>query len=139
MNYPKSISSQYLVSFKLFLSVNTSASHLMSLFTLFLVILFSGLSDEMSALRFCGILTRQVINQQRSNVLKNPVFVPASLRLYEKFEASNQIQQIRTHKNFGHEPVAEAKMSRYWHVFLGIVFLGCTFNWKGLVCFIFTH
>jgi hypothetical protein len=82
----------------------------------------------MSSLRFCGVLVRHALNTQRLNAAKSSFIVPITYK--PRDEKFLQIQQTRSFKNFGHDPTPTPKFTRYWHLFIGLLFLGCTLNWE---------
>lgn len=84
----------------------------------------------MSSLRLCGILLRRV-----NPIVQNPIrqitynknlnIIP--VRIYQQYQ-----QHQRGYKKFGHKPDVTPKVTRLFHAFLGIAFLGITLDWRGI-------
>lgn len=90
-----------------------------------------ALFADMSSLRLCGILLRRVnpilLNQTRQIAYnKNLNILP--VRIYQQYQ-----QQNRGYKKFGHKPDVVPKVTKLFHLFLGVAFLGITLDWRGII------
>lgn len=84
----------------------------------------------MSSLRLCGILLRRVnpiVPNPSRQITYNRNLNILPVKIYQKYQ-----QQHREFKNFGHKPEVTPKITRIFHIFLGVAFLGIVLDWKAL-------
>jgi len=89
----------------------------------------------MSSLRFCGILSKQIIKSQQLYRVHN---VRKLINFNEEAKlvpiiCFREYQQYRGFKNFGHKSQPVPKFTKVWYTFIGSVFVIAVIDWRKYV------